>query len=167
MKSTLNYLTVLIIALSPSFALSAPKKADKGKCVACVTQEQRNRVQKKLDDLRAENARLRSDNEALQSRPTPNLVAPSQVSYAPVETVRAEPKRNRVSVVAGYGPSSLRNNRREAKTGNEISMDNSPVVGAQYQRLIGDTISVGAQITVPTVPDTKKPTYSGLLGFDF
>lgn len=128
------------------------------------------RVQKKIDALRARIAELEDENNALRrsSQNTPRklpIIERAEPEVAVVE--REASKKNRISGIIGYGPASLTNQREDSNLANEIAIEYSPIVGAQYQRLFGDTFSVGAQVTMPTVPDTKKLSYGLLGGYDF
>lgn len=120
--------------------------------------------------LRKRIAELEGENQALRNK-APVQAGTFRIAERPQQestgSDRPTNKKNRISVIGGYGPASLTNKRREQASGNEIEIENSPLVGGQYQRLFGDTFSVGAQITVPTIPDTKKMTYAGMLGLDF
>ncbi len=128
------------------------------------------RVQKKIDALRARIAELEGENSNLRNatQNAPRSLPIIERAEPTVERVEPESnKKNRISAIVGYGPASLTNQRRESDLANEIEIEYSPIVGAQYQRLFGDTFSVGAQVTFPTVPDTKKGSYSILGGLDF
>jgi cell division protein FtsB len=139
---------------------------DKKKCVACVTKEQRASVQKKLDDLRARVKDLEDENRTLRNRPIAEIPVasnPVQRAYAALEKPRV--KKNRLSGLIGYGPQSLDNDRETV--GSKISVEHGPLLGAQYQRLMGETVSVGVGATVPTYAKTKRPSWIGSLGVDF
>lgn len=58
---------------------------------------------------------------------------------------KADKERNRISLLAGKGPKEGLNTTR---TANEVTVENKigAIGGAQYQRLLTDKISVGAQI---------------------
>lgn len=131
-------------------------------------QAQINSYRERIKILEDENRSLRSQPRAAmersidtRSRPEPRAIAGASA---------APGKKNRLSILAGFGPSSLRDNRKEPSAGNEITIDNSPILGGLYQRsfeLFSLPLSAGAGLTLPTVPDTKKPTYIGSLGYDW
>lgn len=136
---------------------------------AVINRADRRRVQKLIDDLRSKVRRLEAENRFLKEESARPVVAstPRAAQTKQVVEVRTITKKNRLSALAGIGPTSLTNNRKERSAGNQIGIENGPVVGGQYQRLIGETFSLGGIVTVPTRPDTKKPTYLLSAGVDF
>ena len=63
-------------------------------------------------------------------------------------------KKNRISLLGGSGPTKL------SVSSSDANLERGPVVGAQYQRLVGETISVGLQLQT-------NQTVLGSIGIDF
>jgi hypothetical protein len=63
-------------------------------------------------------------------------------------------KNNRISLLAGVGPSRL------VETNSKINMEVGPTIGLQYQRMIEDDLSVGLQLQ-------NNRTVLGIIGIDF
>jgi hypothetical protein len=63
-------------------------------------------------------------------------------------------KNNRISLLAGVGPSRL------VETNSKISMEVGSTIGLQYQRMIEDDLSVGLQLQ-------NNRTVLGIIGIDF
>jgi hypothetical protein len=63
-------------------------------------------------------------------------------------------KKNRVNLLGGIGPARL------STTSSEARLERGAIVGAQYQRMIGDSLSVGVQVQ-------SNETVLGSVGLDF
>ena len=63
-------------------------------------------------------------------------------------------KKNRISLLAGSGPTKV------SLTPTEVRLERGSVVGAQYQRMITEDLSVGVQAQ-------SNETVLGSVGFDF
>lgn len=152
-----------IILFTANYAKASQKTQ---KCVACVTQAQRDALQRKLDGLRERIRSLEAENEALRTGQS-NIAVPSYApaAAAPRAVIEEPMKKNILSALIGYGPDSVYDRRIEEESGNEVGVVYGPSVGLQYQRIIGETFVLGAGAMVPTYPDTKKPT--GLISGGF
>jgi hypothetical protein len=82
-------------------------------------------------------------------------VVPQMVPVKVTETVyRKVQKKNRISLLGGTGPTRL------STTKSEVRLERDVIVGAQYQRVLTDSLSVGVQIQ-------SNETVLGSIGLDF
>jgi hypothetical protein len=68
--------------------------------------------------------------------------------------VKKVPKKNRLSGLAGLGPTRLNISPTEA------ALERGVVGGVQYQRMLGDTFSIGVQVQ-------SNESVLGIVGIDF
>ena len=76
---------------------------------------------------------------------------PVQVTRTLVKKVQ---KKNRLSVLGGSGPTKL------SVTPSEARLERGAIIGAQYQRLVTESISLGVQVQ-------SNETVLGSVGIDF
>jgi hypothetical protein len=100
--------------------------------------------------------------EKIVEKPVPVIVEQERVKVVPqmvpvkvTQTVyRKVQKKNRISLLGGTGPT------RVSTTQSEVRLERGAVVGAQYQRMLGDSLSVGVQVQ-------SNETVLGSIGLDF
>ena len=63
-------------------------------------------------------------------------------------------KKNRVSLLGGSGPTKV------VVTPSDVRLERGAVVGAQYQRMVGESLSIGVQVQ-------SNETVLGSIGLDF
>ena len=63
-------------------------------------------------------------------------------------------KKNRISLLGGTGPTKV------SVTSSEVRLERGAVVGAQYQRMVGESLSLGVQVQ-------SNQTVLGSVGLDF
>lgn len=106
----------------------------------------------------------------------PVVVAAPRRAEPVQQVVKAPSKKNRVTLLAGYGPSHLSDERLGSDTGNSVKLKQGPLAGLGYSRLITESVSIGAQVVIPTYEDRsgdwikrKQDRVSGMavVGFDF
>lgn len=71
-----------------------------------------------------------------------------------VTVYRKVQKKNRISLLGGSGPTKV------LVTPSDVRLERGAVVGAQYQRMVGDSLSVGVQVQ-------SNETVLGSIGLDF
>ena len=76
---------------------------------------------------------------------------PVRVTQTIVKKVQ---KKNRISALGGTGPT------RVSVTSSEVRLERGPVFGVQYQRMLGEDLSVGVQVQ-------SNETVLGSVGIDF
>lgn len=100
--------------------------------------------------------------EKVVEKPVPVIVEQERVKVVPqmipvkvTQTVyRKVQKKNRISLLGGTGPT------RVSTTQSEVRLERGAIVGAQYQRMLGDSLSVGVQVQ-------SNETVLGSVGLDF
>jgi hypothetical protein len=63
-------------------------------------------------------------------------------------------KKNRISLLGGSGPTKV------VVTSSDVRLERGAVVGAQYQRMVGESLSIGVQVQ-------SNETVLGSIGLDF
>ncbi len=71
-----------------------------------------------------------------------------------IVVLKQKAKKNRISLLGGTGPSRLE------KEGNEARLIREPIAGLQYQRMLGNSLSIGVQVQT-------NESVLGSVGFDF
>jgi len=95
-------------------------------------------------------------------KPVPVIVEQERVKVVsqmvPVKVTqtvyRKVQKKNRISLLGGTGPT------RVSIAQSEVRLERGVIVGAQYQRMLGDSLSVGVQVQ-------SNETVLGSVGLDF
>lgn len=83
------------------------------------------------------------------------VVVKQDVPYVMTRTlVKKVQKKNRVSLLGGSGPTKV------VVTSSDVRLERGAVVGAQYQRMVGDSLSIGVQVQ-------SNETVLGSIGLDF
>jgi hypothetical protein len=174
MKRILFLMTLIFAAP----ALAAPKAYQSNSkstedCAHCMTKAQvekrdrdRARIKKDREADKAEIARLRAENERLRNQPVAIRSAPVTGTFRAAPPAK-DPKKLWVYGFAGIGPDSLDNDRKDAEGGNEIGLDQGPVLGVQVQYLITDSIGIAGQVLTTTRPENKTQTYTAGFGLGF
>lgn len=100
--------------------------------------------------------------EKIVEKPVPFVVEKEVVKVVdravPVRVVQTiykkVQKKNRISALGGTGPTKV------DVVPTEVRLERGPVFGVQYQRMMGDTLSVGVQVQ-------SNQTVLGSVGIDF
>lgn len=83
------------------------------------------------------------------------VVVKQDVPYVMTRTfIKKVQKKNRISFLGGTGPTKV------SATSEEVRLERGAVVGVQYQRMLGDSLSVGIQVQ-------SNQTVLGSIGIDF
>lgn len=83
------------------------------------------------------------------------VVVKQDVPYVMTRTfIKKVQKKNRISLLGGTGPTKV------SATSEEVRLERGAVVGVQYQRMLGDALSVGIQVQ-------SNQTVLGSVGIDF